>query len=259
MRVNNMLNILRMDLHRFRTNKMMYLLLLLYGAFQVFGIFMMKQYEQPIEDGELKLGLMNESEFIQLMLSQTPSWVMIYIAVFSIYFYMSEYSSGFYKNYITMKSARIHSVISKIFIQALFTLSIFIVMVIADLIGRGIFFDTTAIGDWGYFAKLLAGQFLLHWSFSILILCVAMVARSMLVSLCIGFIFALNVIGMVLGALESLVDQVRLSKFLLVNTIVSSTDYNNAHNLLHVGGVAILSLLLFTAIAVNYKLKEDLR
>lgn len=43
-----MINLLRMDLYRFTRNKIMYLLLLLFCAFQIFGIYMMKQYAQPV-------------------------------------------------------------------------------------------------------------------------------------------------------------------------------------------------------------------
>src|SRR5690625_2891066 len=117
-----MINLLKMDFLRFVTNKMMYILLMVFMAFQLFGIFMMKQYEPSMEQGGISIGSMNESEFIQLMLSQTPPWVLMYIMVFSVYFYMSEYHAGFYKNYISMHRARIYSVISKTIIQGLFTL-----------------------------------------------------------------------------------------------------------------------------------------
>ncbi|MFD1904727.1 hypothetical protein ACFSQ7_12740 [Paenibacillus rhizoplanae] len=80
---------------------------------------MMKQYEQPVE-GHPILSSLTESEFIQYTISQPPSWMLIYIAVFTIYFYMSEWNSGFSKNYISMRQARSHSVFSKMTILALF-------------------------------------------------------------------------------------------------------------------------------------------
>lgn len=252
-----MINLLRMDLNRFFTNKMMYILLLVFIAFQVFGIFMLKQYEQPVR-GEMLISSMNESQFIQVMLSQTPSWVMMYIMVFSVYFYMSEYNSGFYKNYISMKNARMYSVISKILILGLFTLLMFVAMIISDLIGRAIFFNNTAIGDLGYFAKLLLGQFLLHWAFSIVVLCITMILKSMIPSIVIGIVLVLNVFGMVVGALESLIGDVNLSSYFLVNTIVSIKDFNNMSDIIHVVSVAVIFILLFSFIATKYKMKEDL-
>src|SRR5699024_12210520 len=112
----------------------------------------------------------NESQFIQIILAQTPSWILMYITVFTVYFYMSEYSSGFYKNYISMHNARIYSVFSKIVIMGLFTLFMFLVMVIFDLIGRAIFFNNELIINLGVFANLLVSQFLLYLAFSLVIL-----------------------------------------------------------------------------------------
>lgn len=253
-----MMNLFKMEFTRFFTNKIMYILLVVFMAFQVFGIFMSKQYEQPVE-GQMLISSMNESQFIQFMLSQTPSWVMIYITVFSVYFYMSEYNSGFYKNYISMQNARTYSVISKIIVVGQFTLLMFIVMIIADLIGRGIFFNNHTIGDAGYFIKLLFVQFLLHWAFSIVILCITMIIKSMIASLVIGFVLLLNVFGMVVGALEALVGNTNLSSYFLVNTIANIKDFNHANDVIHVLIVAIIYILLFSFIAVRYKMKEDLR
>src|SRR5699024_2940949 len=146
----SMSNLLKMEFNRFFTNKMMYILLVVFMAFQVFGIFMIKQYEEPEVQGGIAISAMNESQFIQQMLSQTPSWVMMYIMVFSIYFYLSEYNAGFYKNYISMKNARMYSIISKILILGLFTLFMFAAMLVSDQIGRAIFFGNTEIGDIGY-------------------------------------------------------------------------------------------------------------
>ncbi|UJL45418.1 ABC transporter permease [Virgibacillus sp. NKC19-16] len=252
-----MINIFKMDLQRFKNNKIMYLLLLIYAAFQLFGVFMMSQY--PVEQGGIPVSSMNASEFIQLVLSQTPSWVLMYVAVFSVYFYMSEYNSGFYKNYISMNNARMYSVISKILILGLFTLFMLVTMVISDLIGRTIFFNNAAIGDLGFFIKLLVGQFLLHWAFSIVVLFISIVSRSMITSLVIGVVLALNVPGMLVGALESLIGNVNVSSYMLVNTIVSIKDFNNMNDVIHVAGVAIIFILLFSFIAARYKMKEDLR
>jgi len=254
-----MINVFRMDWYRFKWNKIMYILLLVFCLFEIFGIFMMDHYGQQMEGSGVQFDAMNASEFIQYTLSQTPSWVMFYILIFTVYFYMSEYNSGFYKNYITMKNARVHSVLSKILIQGVFTVLIFMVLVISDLIGRGIFFDNLLIGDVGYFAKVLIGQFALHWAFSILILCIAIMTRSMLASLIIGMILVLNVLGMVIGAIETLISGIHVSKYWLVNTITTILDFNNIRDLVHISSVAMISILLFSIIAINYKLKEDLR
>lgn len=237
----------------------MYLLLLIYAAFQIFGIFMMKQYEQPMEQGGISVSSMNASEFIQSVLSQTPSWVLMYVAVFSVYFYMSEYNSGFYKNYISMNNARMYSVLSKILILGLFVLLMLVTMIISDLIGRSIFFDNAVIGDFGFFIKLLVGQFLLHWAFSIVVLCIAMVTKNLITSLVIGVVLGLNVPGMIVGAVESLIGDLNVSSYLLVNTITSIKDFNNVGDVIHVASVAVIFMLLFSFIAVRYKMREDLR
>lgn len=248
-----------MDLHRFVTNKMMYILLIVFAAFQVFGIFMISHYEEPNAETGILHSMMNESEFIQTMLAQTPSWVLLYIAVFSVYLYMSEYNAGFYKNYIAMKNARIYSTISKIIILALFTFLMFFVMIIADLIGRELFFQYSMIGDTAFFIKLLTGQFLLHWAFAIVVLCVTMIVKNMIASIVIGIVLVLNVIGMIVSAIESLVGDSHLSSYLLVNTIVRIKDLHELGDLMHVLGVSIIFIAGSSFFAIRYKMKEDLR
>lgn len=255
-----MINLFKMDFYRFIRNKIIFLLLLIFSAFQIFGTFMMSVYEQPIAEGGIEVGLMNASEFIQFTLSQPPTWVLMYITVFTIYFYMSEQSSGFYKNYMTMKNARIYSVLSKIFIQAIFTLFMFVALVISDFIARALFFDTSTVGDFSGFITLLLSQFLLHWSFSILILCISIITKNMLVSISIGIILVLNVPGMIISSLESLLfDSIFISDYLLVNTIIKIKDFDNLSEVIHVGSVAFICILIFTIITIRFKLKEDLK
>jgi len=238
----------------------MYVLLLVFCAFQTFGTFMMSEYEQPMAENGIQVSAMNASEFIQFVLSQPPSWMLMYITVFTIYFYMSEQNSGFYKNYITMKNARVHSVLSKMLIQAVFTLLMFVTLLISDFIGRTLFFETSTIGDFGYFMKLLIGQFLLQWSYSILILCVSIITKNILVSISIGIVFVLNIFGMLLSSLESLLfDDTYISDYLLVNTIAQIRDFGHLNEVVHVGSVAVVSILIFTAIAISYKVNEDLK
>jgi len=255
-----MINLFNMDFHRFIRNKMMYVLLLIFSAFQIFGIFMFSMYEEPIAEGGIQVSAMNASEFIQLVLSQPPSWMLLYITVFTVYFYMSEHNAGFYKNYMTMKNARVHSVLSKILIQAVFTLFMFVTLLASDFVGRSLFFENSTVGDPGFFMKLLIGQFLLQWSYSVLILCVSIITKSMLVSISIGIVLVLNVVGMVVSGLETLLfDRTFASDYLLVNTITHIRDFDNVNEVIHVRSVAVVSIAIFTAIAIKYKQKEDLK
>ncbi|MHA6253183.1 hypothetical protein [Oceanobacillus sp. CAU 1775] len=247
-----------MEFSRFVTNKMMYILLLVFMAFQIFGIFMIKQYEQPVQ-GVILPSAMNESEFIQSMLSQTPSWVMMYIMVFSVYLYMSEYNAGFYKNYSSMKNARVYSVLSKILILGLFTMLMFIVLLVSDLIGRAIFFENTALGDLDYFIKLILGQFLLHWAFAIVILCFTMTLKNLVASFVVGFILVLNILGMAIGFLESLLWDLEFSSYLLVNTITTVRDFYELESVIHVFSVALVFFFVFSFWAIGYKVNEDLK
>ncbi|MEK3716874.1 ABC transporter permease [Paenibacillus sp. FSL R7-0333] len=253
-----MINLFKMDSYRFTRNKIMYLLLLLFCAFQIFGIYMMKQYAQPVEEGGVQIGNLTEIDFIQYTISQPPSWMLIYIAVFTIYFYMSEWNSGFHKNYISMRQARIHSVFSKMAILALFVAMLFLTLLIADGIGRRMFFDQTDMGEPGTLITLLASQFLLHWAFSLLVLCIAMMTKNLLISLSAGFVLALNVIGMVLGALENQFTGTHLTQYLLINTLVRVKDLGSTADLIHTFGVAVAAILILSYLAVRYKIREDL-
>lgn len=92
-----MLNILKMDFYRFVRNRIMYLLLLVFCAFQIFGIFMTKQYAQEMENGGISVSSLNESDFIQYTISQPPSWMLVYIAVFSIFSTQANSAQAFIK------------------------------------------------------------------------------------------------------------------------------------------------------------------
>lgn len=206
-----MINMLRMEFSRFFTNKMMYILLLVYIVFQMFGTFMFTQFEtvSPIS-GQLVLDI-TQSEYMQMIISQTPSWLLLYIGIFTVSFYMSEYNNGFYKNFISMENARVHTVIAKILVLGLFTLLMFIIMIITDFIGRAIFFENTDIGDPQYFLKLFLGQFLLHWAFVVVVLSITMIVRRIVASIVIIVLLVLNIIGSLLMVLESFIHDDRFS------------------------------------------------
>lgn len=237
----------------------MYVLLFVFISFQIFGIFMMKQYEQPTFEGDTLIGSMNESQFIQYLFAQTPSWVMLYIAVFTVYFYMSEYNAGFYKNYISNNRARIHSVISKVLILGLFTFLMFVALIVSNFIGRTLFYGQIMIDDYAYLVNLLIGHYLLHWSFSIIVLCATIMIKNSIASLVVGVILSLNIVGMLLSTLEGLISDTKISSYLLINTIVTIKDFGNIYDVIHVLSVAVFFFLLFTTLAIQYKRKEDLR
>lgn len=224
-------------------------------AFQIFGTFMQKQYEQP----ELPVSSLNGSAYIQIVLAQAPLWILIYIAVFTVYFYMSEYNSGFYKNYLSLPNARRNTVFSKIIILGLFTGLMFISLMIADLIGRGLFFNNTSIGDWGYFSRLIMGQFLLHWAAAVLVLCMTIMIKNTITCIIIGILLSLNVFGMIIGSIEALISDTDLASYLLINTAMTIKDFAKLSDVSHVIAVGLVYLLGFGAVAFFYKQREDLK
>lgn len=215
----------------------------------------MNQYN---ESYEFSIGAMSEAEFFQYIMSQPPSWMLVYITVFTIYFYMSESSSGFIKNYISMHNARIYSVISKIIILALFVVIILIVAICTNWIGRYVFFDSVQLGDLVLFAKLLIGQFLLQWAFAILILYVTMITKNTIVSLLIGMLISFNVLGIALAALDSLIDPIQIAPYWLVNTISSTTDYHHNGEFMQIIAIAVVYIVVVSFTSTRYKLKENL-
>ena len=152
-----MLNLLRMDMRRLIGNKVTIALLLIYCLFHVFGIFMMNQYPSAPVNG-LTLAEMNEWQFLQHTLALAPSWALIYLSVFTVYFYMSEYNAGFYKNYISMRRARLYSVLSKLSVQGVFTLALMAAVVFSDVVGRYWFFENSTFGD--------TGRSCVYWAFN---------------------------------------------------------------------------------------------
>jgi ABC-2 type transport system permease protein len=249
-----MFNMLRMDFHRFRRNKPMLVLLALFFVLHLFGIFMMREYQESLD-----IGSMDGTQFFQSTLSQAPSWVLLYLTVFTVHFYSSEYNSGFYKNYMSMPNARRNSVFSKIIILGLFTCLMMAVVIVSGFVGRIVFFNTASVGDPGDFMKALLGQLLLHWAFAVVILCIATLTRNLVASLVTGFVVALNSAGMLLGAVETLADGVHLSQYLLVNTIVTLKDYSSSSEFLHSVLVAVVFMAVFTFVTVRFKMREDLR
>lgn len=253
-----MINMLRMEFSRFFTNKVMYILLLVYIVFQMFGTFMFTQFEtvSPIS-GQLVQDI-TQSEYMQMIISQTPSWLLLYIGIFTVSFYMSEYNNGFYKNFISMENARVQTVIAKILVLGLFTLLMFIIMIITDFIGRAIFFENTDIGDPQYFIKVFLGQFLLHWAFVVVVLSITMIVRRIVASIVIIVLLVLNIIGSLSMVLESFIHDDRFTSYLLVNTITLPMDYNDLGDFLHVIIVAVVYFIVAGLIAIKFKQQEDL-
>jgi ABC-2 type transport system permease protein len=260
-----MLNILRMDFRRFRKNNMLPLLLAVFFAFQLFGIFMMSRYADNYSAGAgLRPGSLSASEFFQYMLAQPPSWMLLYVAVFTVHYTWSERSAGFYKNYISMRHARVSSVLAKALLLALFTLLLFVAAVAANALGRLLFFENAPTGELGQYALLLLLQFLLHWAFAVMMLFVALAARSLIAGLIIGLLLALNLVGYSLSALAALLlgeDGAGIASWWLVNRIVHPLELGQAGgaDMLEPAIVALLFLLLFGAAGAVFRQREDLR
>lgn len=254
-----MINMLRMEFSRFFTNKMMYILLGVYMAFQLFGTFMYTQFPTLSAISGDPITEIPQSEYMQLVLSQSPSWVMLYIGIFTVSFYMSEYNNGFYKNYISIENARVNSVIAKILVLGWFTVLMFAAMIVTDFIGRAVFFENTDLGDFFYFIQVIVGQFLLHWAFVAVVLCITILLRRTVANMVVVVILGLNVIGMLLMMLESLIHDGEFTSYLLINTITSPMDYDVTSNFLHVIIVAVIFFVVATLISIRFKQKEDLK
>lgn len=255
-----MLNIVRMDLRRFRSYKLMPVLLAVFFGFQLFGIYNFSKYADSFAGVEF--GSLSASAFFQYLLSQPPSWMLIYIAVFTVYYTWSERSSGFYKNYISMRHARVSSVMSKTLVLGLFTLLLFGTAVVANAIGRWLFFPEAPMGDWGTYVTLLALQILLHWAFAVMLLFGALAARSLIAGLILGLVLALNVIGYLLSALASLLfgDGAAQASWWLTNRIMLPMELTQSGvaNAWHPLLVAVVFLLLFGAAGAWFRQREDL-
>lgn len=260
-----MLNILRMDFRRFRKNNMLPLLLAVFFAFQLFGIFMMSRYTDSYSTAGLAPGSLNASEFFQYMLAQPPSWMLLYVAVFTVHFTWSERSAGFHKNYISMRHARVSSVLAKVLLLALFTLLLFVAAVAANALGRRLFFEDAPTGGLDQYALLLLVQFLLHWAFAVMMLFVALAARSLIAGLIIGLLLALNLVGYSLSALAALLlgeeDGAGIASWWLVNRIVQPLELGQAGvaGVVEPTVVALLFLLLFGTVGALFRQREDLR
>lgn len=97
-----------------------------------------------------------------------------------------------------------------------------------------------------------------HWAFSMVVLFITMIIKSIIPSIVIGVVLVLNVPGMIVSSVESLVSNGNLSSYLLVNTIMSTKDFNKFNDLIHVVGVAVVFIIIFSFISIRYKTKEDL-
>ncbi|MFS0722441.1 hypothetical protein [Paenibacillus sp. 1P07SE] len=253
-----MLNLLRMDLRRFVRNRLTLILLLVYCVFHMFAIFMMSQYPTAPVQG-MAIDEMTEGQFLQYITSSAPSWVLIYLSVFTVYFYMSEYQAGFYKNYMSMRRARVYSVLAKLAVQGVFTMLLLAAVVFSDMASRWWFFNNTEFGELGLFLRVLGVQFVLHWGFTALVLCLTILVRSLLTAVIAGIVLSFNLIGMGLAVLESLAGLPHISSYLLVNSIVTYSDYSDNGHALHGIAVGVVALVLFTVVSIRLKMKEDLR
>src|SRR5699024_8111025 len=73
-----------------------------------------------------------------------------------------------------------------------------------------------------------------------------LITKNMLISISIGIVLVMNVFGMMVRGIEiMLFDNTFVSDYLLVNTITQIKDFESINDLMHVGSVAVVSIILF--------------
>ena len=85
------------------------------------------------------------------------------------------------------------------------------------------------------------------------------ITRQLLTGVIVGIVLSFNVLGMAMTALESLIGLPPISSYLLIHEIVTYKDYADLGNTLQAVLVGSITLLLFTAISLYMKSREDLR
>lgn len=213
-----MLNLLKMDLYRLFRSSTTWIMLLVTVGMAVFGVSMTKYDASNMEQGadsmateigadvsddgvNLNFGISattlpewatGDVDFAELVNTQVGSGLfLIVVSIFVTLFVCAEHKNGYIKNIAGQFPNRGVLIVSKAVAIGAQVLAMFLVLFVTMFVtGKICFGDKLVLNSVGKLFTVLGGQFVLHYAFAGVILCLGVLFRSSALSMTIGILIS---------------------------------------------------------------------
>ena len=213
-----MLNLLKMDLYRLFRSSTTWIMLLVTVGMAVFGVSMTKYDASNMEQGadsmatEIGADVSDDGVNLNFGLSATtlPEWAtgdvdfadlvntqvgsglfLIVVSIFVTLFVCAEHKNGYIKNIAGQFPNRGVLIVSKAVAIGAQVLAMFLVLFVTMFVtGKICFGDKLVLNSVGKLFTVLGGQFVLHYAFAGVILCLGVLFRSSALSMTIGILIS---------------------------------------------------------------------
>lgn len=240
-----MLNLLKMDLYRLFRSSTTWVMMLITVGMVVFGVSMTKFDASNMEQGaesmatEIGTDISEDAINVSIGISSTtlPEWAtgdvdfadltnaqvgsglfLIVVSIFVTLFVCAEHKNGYIKNIAGQFPNRGMLIVSKVIAVGVQLLVMFFVMELAMFVtGKVCFGDRLVFGSIGKLFTVLGGQFVLHYAFASLILCLSVLSYSSALSMTIGILISCKVTTLLYAIADKW--SVDLSRFALETNV----------------------------------------
>ncbi|MBE5929921.1 MAG: hypothetical protein E7268_02525 [Lachnospiraceae bacterium] len=213
-----MLNLLKMDLYRLFRSSTTWIMLLVTVGMAVFGVSMTKYDASNMEQGadsmatEIGADVSDDGVNLNFGISATtlPEWAtgdvdfadlvntqvgsglfLIVVSIFVTLFVCAEHKNGYIKNIAGQFPNRGVLIVSKAVAIGAQVLAMFLVLFVTMFVtGKICFGDKLVLNSVGKLFTVLGGQFVLHYAFAGVILCLGVLFRSSALSMTIGILIS---------------------------------------------------------------------
>lgn len=213
-----MLNLLKMDLYRLFRSSTTWIMLLVTVGMAVFGVSMTKYDASNMEQGadsmatEIGADVSDDGVNLNFGIAATtlPEWAtgdvvfadlvntqvgsglfLIVVSIFVTLFVCAEHKNGYIKNIAGQFPNRGVLIVSKAVAIGAQVLAMFLVLFVTMFVtGKICFGDKLVLNSVGKLFTVLGGQFVLHYAFAGVILCLGVLFRSSALSMTIGILIS---------------------------------------------------------------------
>lgn len=214
-----MINIIKMDIYRLFKTKIFYIILF---ALIVIVFFLTYLFQglgtaaNPVEDTTTLMAALQQS-----MLGFT-----VLITIFSVVYSTADYTSGYIKNIGGQISIRSFLLLSKMIALLLYTIIMFVVCFLLQIIANKLFYDHITFGKSGDMLTYAAVQILLHFALALVCMMLALVIRKNAISMTLAVVLGLRMTETLLyGSInllfEDTFDNFNIAKYTLIGNITS--------------------------------------
>ncbi len=276
-----MLNLLKMDLYRLFRSSTTWIMFFVTIGMVVFGVSMAKLDATNMEQGadsmateigtnvnensvNLNFGISAETlpewatgdvEFADLVSAQVGSGLfLIVVSIFVTLFVCAEHKNGYIKNIAGQFPNRGMLIVSKAIAVGVQMLAMFLVLIIAMFVtGKICFGDKLVLNSVGKLFTVLGGQFVLHYAFAGLILCLSVLFYSSALSMTIGILISCKVTSLIYMLGDKL--SVDLTRYALETNVTRFSMITEKKEILvmMLSAVVIFAVTIGTSIIVMQK------